>query len=42
MVNQKASVGSTLESLLRGDGTYEEVENEAIKAAVHCHEMPRN
>lgn len=32
--DQKARVGSTLESLLREDGTYEEVKNDAIKAVL--------
>ena len=30
----KARVGSTLESLLREDGTYEELKNDAIKAVL--------
>ena len=32
--DRKAQVGSTLESLLREDGTYEEVKNDAIKAVL--------
>ncbi len=32
--DRKAPVGSTLESLLREDGTYEEVKNDAIKAVL--------
>ena len=31
---KKAHVGSTLESLLREDGTYEELKNDAIKAVL--------
>ena len=32
--DKKARVGSTLESLLREDGTYDELKNDAIKAVL--------
>ena len=32
--DKKARVGSTLESLLREDGTYEEVKNDVIEAVL--------
>lgn len=32
--DEKARVGSTLESLLRQDGTYEEAKNDAIKTVL--------